>query len=306
MTNNKAKFARAVTLFSLAGIAFSAPLGSLAIKSGAAPVTVGMYRMAFSVPMMAVVWLVSYLKSGKNEEEKNKPEAKHRLVTVLSGVFLALHFICWYLSLANTTVFCASALVSLQPLYAMLGALIIFKQKPARSVIIPLVVAILGSVVLVLPSAEGAVQGSFFGNAMAVVSGAFLAAYLMCGTYAMQKISLGGYATVAYGTCFLATLIVVLIFRVPVSFDERILFVCLALSVSATLIGHTLFNWSLPHVGAFFVTVVLLGEPVAASIVAFFMFGTVPGWVELLGGVMIIAGIAMMMMRAGRRAKTLG
>jgi drug/metabolite transporter (DMT)-like permease len=155
----------------------------------------------------------------------------------------------------------------------------------------------------VLPSANGVGQGSFFGNAMAVVSGVFLAAYLMCGTYSMQKVSLGGYATAAYGTCFLVTLIVVLIFGVSVSFDLNILLICLALAVAATLIGHSLFNWSLPYVGAFFVTVVLLGEPVGASIVAYFMFGTVPGWVELLGGAMVIAGIAIMVMRANRRGK---
>ena len=296
------KAAYAVCIIALAGISFSAPLGSYAIKSGAAPVMVGIMRMAFSLPMMAAVWLFSSVK--KKRADKEPPSAKHKAVNVLSGAFLALHFVCWYLALAYTSVFSASALVCLQPLYAMLGAYVVFRQKPARSVALPLAVALIGSIVLILPSAKGGVEGTFFGNVMAAAAGIFMAGYLMCGKYAMQKISLGGYATVAYGVCLALMSVFALIFKVSFVLDAKVIFICLMLALSATLFGHTLINWSLPHVGAFFVTVVLLGEPVGASVVAFFMFGTVPGWIELMGGAMVIAGIAMFVMRSSRRAKS--
>ena len=303
MALDKSKLAYAATIFSLIGISFSAPLGTYAIKSGAAPVVVGIYRMAFSLPMMAAVWIFSYAKSQKKGLPKKEISKGHKLFNMLSGVFLAFHFICWYLALANTSVFSASALVSLQPIYAMVGTYLVFRQKPARSVALPLIIALIGSFVLILPSAQGEGAGSLFGNIMAAAAGIFMAAYLMCGKYSMEKISLGGYATVTYGVCLAVMAAAALIFRMPVSLDYKVLAICFALSISATLFGHTLINWSLPYVGAFFVTVVLLGEPVGASIVAYFMFGTVPGWMELAGGAMVIAGIAMLVVRSGRRKK---
>lgn len=51
----------------------------------------------------------------------------------------------------------------------------------------------------------------------------------------------------------------------------------------------------------FFATVVLLGEPVGASIVAFIMFKTIPSIIEMLGGVMIFIGIMLLVLRANRQ-----
>lgn len=299
MTEKKRKSAHLISLLSLVGISFSAPLGTLALNMGAAPVAVGIWRMAFSVPVMAVIWIISHSKnkcSGKKEVSLKK-----KLINILSGAFLALHFIFWYIALNNTTIFNAAALVCLQPIYAMLGSYLVFKEKPARTVLLPLIIALVGSLLLIMPSMAFSDDASVLGNAMAALSGVFLSAYLMCGKSALKNISLGGYTTVSYGVCLVIMVLTALLFKTPIFIDINIILVCLLISVAATIFGHSLLNWSLPHVGAFFATVVLLGEPVGASIVAFFMFGTVPGLVEIFGGVMILIGIALLVMRANRR-----
>ena len=299
MTLDKSKFAHIIALFSLIGISFSAPLGRLALTSGAAPIAVGVWRMAFSVPVMAIIWSISLYRN-KNIK-KPKVELKLKLISILSGIFLGFHFVCWYLALNNTSVFNAAVLVCLQPIYAMIGTYLVYKQKPARSVILPLTVALIGSAVLILPSSGAVGDRSLFGNIMASLSGIFMAAYLMCGRVALQKISLGGYTTVAYSVCLIMMLIIALIFHVPILLDIHIIGICLLLAIAATLFGHSLLNWSLPHVGAFFATVVLLGEPVGASIVAFIMFKTIPSIIEMLGGVMILIGIMLLVLRANRQ-----
>ncbi len=302
MIIQKQKFAYAATILSLAGISFSAPIGALAIKSGGAPIIVGMYRMAFSIPITALVWFLSSRK--KEGVAKKEITLKHNLINLLSGVFLAFHFTCWYYALGNTTVFSAAALVSLQPIFAMLGAYIIYKQKPARSIILPLFIALAGSYVLISPSVGEGLGGSLFGNIMAASGSLFMAAYLLCGKFAMKEISLGRYVTVTYTVCFLLMAVEAFIMGETFAVPTSVLLLCFLLSFSATLFGHTLINWSLPYVGAFFVTVVLLGEPIGASLAAFLMFGTVPGLVELLGGAMIIAGIAIMVMRANKNPQS--
>ena len=46
----------------------------------------------------------------------------------------------------------------------------------------------------------------------------------------------------------------------------------------------------------------LLGEPVGASILAFFLFGEVPGAWTLAGGVIVLAALAFVLTRSGEPA----
>ncbi len=301
MIKNRQNIAYAATIMSLIGISFSAPLGALAIKSGAAPIIVGMYRMLFSIPITALIWFVSSQK--KKEVNEVGVTKKHNLINLLSGVFLAFHFTCWYYALGNTTVFSAAALVSLQPIFAMIGAYLVYKTIPSKKVILPLIIAIIGSFVLVAPSMGEGFGGTFFGNTMAALGSLFMAAYLLCGKFAMQKISLGRYTTVTYTVCFAVMAAAAFFMGEAFIVPAKVILLCFLLSVTATLFGHTLINWSLPYVGAFFVTVVLLGEPIGASLAAFLMFGTIPGLLELIGGLMTLSGIAVMVVRENRRTK---
>ena len=66
------------------------------------------------------------------------------------------------------------------------------------------------------------------------------------------------------------------------------------------LIGHSIYNWSLGYLPAAFVAVTLLGEPIGTSILAFLVLGETPGWVKLLGGALILGGIAIASLRQSR------
>lgn len=65
----------------------------------------------------------------------------------------------------------------------------------------------------------------------------------------------------------------------------------LALAVIPTIFGHTVFNWALRYVKAAVVSVSILGEPVGATLMAFFIFKEVPGLMQIMGGLAIIAGL---------------
>jgi len=65
----------------------------------------------------------------------------------------------------------------------------------------------------------------------------------------------------------------------------------LLLAFIPQLFGHTVYNWSLKYVPASFVSVTLLGEPIGSTILAFIIFQEAPGWIKIMGGVLILAGI---------------
>ena len=63
------------------------------------------------------------------------------------------------------------------------------------------------------------------------------------------------------------------------------------LALIPQLVGHSTYNWALKYLPASFVAVTLLGEPIGSTILAFLIFQQSPGWIKILGGVLILAGI---------------
>ena len=65
------------------------------------------------------------------------------------------------------------------------------------------------------------------------------------------------------------------------------------MTVFCTLLGHSVFSWGLKYLPPAFISTVKLLEPVFASLLGLLLFGEVPGILTLLGGAVIIAGIAL-------------
>jgi drug/metabolite transporter (DMT)-like permease len=76
----------------------------------------------------------------------------------------------------------------------------------------------------------------------------------------------------------------------------------LALALVPTLGGHGLQNKALRLLPAPTVGLFLLGEPIGASILAFFIFGEVPGTWTLAGGAVVLGALAFVLTRSGQPA----
>ena len=63
------------------------------------------------------------------------------------------------------------------------------------------------------------------------------------------------------------------------------------LAVVPQLLGHMSLVWTLRFVSATLVTIAVLGEPVGATALAFVILDEAPTWSEIVGGVLILAGI---------------
>ena len=62
-----------------------------------------------------------------------------------------------------------------------------------------------------------------------------------------------------------------------------------------TLLGHSVFNWSMRYVSATVISVVILCEPIGASALAWLMFGTLPQASHYIGGAAVLAGVLVFM-----------
>ena len=65
------------------------------------------------------------------------------------------------------------------------------------------------------------------------------------------------------------------------------------LALVPQLIGHSSFNWALARLPAVSVAVATLGEPIGASILAYFLLGEAPALLSMLGAVFVLTGITL-------------
>ncbi len=75
----------------------------------------------------------------------------------------------------------------------------------------------------------------------------------------------------------------------PMSSEDLLLFLLLA-GVS-TILGHTMYNWSLKYVSASLVSISLLGEPILATIWAALFLNEVPTPLVLVSGALLMVGV---------------
>ena len=68
------------------------------------------------------------------------------------------------------------------------------------------------------------------------------------------------------------------------------------------LIGHTSFNWATRVMSPIIVTLVLLFEPIGASLLGYLIFKEVPKPLELVSAVVILIGVALAILGTRRAA----
>jgi drug/metabolite transporter (DMT)-like permease len=67
---------------------------------------------------------------------------------------------------------------------------------------------------------------------------------------------------------------------------------CTGLALVCTIGGHTVFNWTLRRLPAATVSLAFLGEPPLAALLAFLILGQGVPVATIVGGVLILAGLA--------------
>ncbi|WP_227763099.1 DMT family transporter [Zhaonella formicivorans] len=260
--------------------------GSVFAKMSAAPaLVIATYRLTF-----ASLFLTPYAL-WKNRQELKKLSPKVFLWALLSGAFLALHFATWISSLKYINVSSSVVLVALQPVFVALGSFFIFREKIPLKALLAGMLALSGTFVIGLGDLELG-KTALWGDILAVTGAVFAAAYWMVGRSLRQILSLTAYTYVVYTTCALLLFLFTAGRGIPLfGYSARDWLLFLGLALIPTLGGHSSFNWALAYVQSIVVSLAILGEAVGATVLAFLLLGEMPGSLELIGGIIILAGL---------------
>ncbi len=261
------------------------------VSCDAPALSIAFYRLLFTT-VLILPFVLLYKKTRK--EILNLPR-KTLLIMFGIGVILAAHFALWITSLEHTSVASSVILVTAHPL--LVGPVSHFLLKERLSFVnsLGIVLSVSGVIILVYGN-YGFAAGldTIEGNILAILGGIAAGLYILGGRKLRKTVSIGSYAFVVYAIGTVVLFIICLTFNAPViNLSLRDYGIIFLMAIVAGIFGHTLYNWSLEHIRASVASVVLLGEPIGSSLLAFALpwIQQTPSYYTIIGGAIILSGI---------------
>jgi drug/metabolite transporter (DMT)-like permease len=266
----------------------SVAFAAIFIRLAEAPsIVTAAYRLCIAA---LVITPFAITRAGKELRQLNRNQI---LLAICSGAFLALHFALWITSLKYTSVTSSVVLVAISPIFVAVASYLLFKEKINGRVITGIAVCVIGTVVIGLTGWQSG-GTSLKGDILAFLGAMAVTGYLLIGRKLRQKMGLLSYIFLTYTTAAVILLAAALIMGESlVGYSRKTYLMFVLLALVPQLIGHSSLNWALRFVSATMVTIAVLGEPVGASILSIFILKEVPSIYEIIGGVLILGGIAL-------------
>ncbi|HLF69870.1 MAG TPA: DMT family transporter [Actinomycetota bacterium] len=273
------KRARWLLVPAIIAVAWSAPLVRLA--EGVPPLAIAFWRTFAATVVIAPFALV--------RGRADPPSRKQVKMMVLSGAALAIHFASWIASVRLTSIASSVLLVVSAPVFVALGTTLL-GRAPARRVWLGIAIATTGAAVIA--GSDLNVGGGLKGDGLAVVGAIAAAIYLLIGRGSRRHVSLLTYAGIVYGSCAALLGVTMLLTGTPFTgYSSKQFLLVAAIAIGPQLIGHTTFNFVLDRLDAVEVAVAIMAEPIGATLIAFALFGELPGILVVPGGLLLLAGI---------------
>ncbi|OXS59905.1 EamA family transporter [Cohnella sp. CIP 111063] len=259
------------------------------VRYSDAPVSVqGMYRMLFTVLLM-LPFGMRQLRATASISRKDWG------LLGLAGFFLALHFLLWMASLTYTSIASSTIILTLEPVFVMIGAYFVFRDRIGKLPLLGLTLALAGA--FVVGSGDFRISGEAFkGDMLSFLGMLAVVVNMLLAKVILRRVSSYLYSLIVFAIAFVcfaiynAALGINVVDYVP---REWLIFVLLA--IVPTVLGHMIFNWLLQYVSPTTISMSVLAEPVGASLLGLMLFGEMLTTSQLIGGAFIIAGLLLYM-----------
>jgi drug/metabolite transporter (DMT)-like permease len=190
---------------------------------------------------------------------------------------------------SNTTV-----LGIVAPAFTLLIEKLVYGKKINALSAISLIIIFIGCIV-VQGSDLGKFSGEGLGNIMAIISAVFLGIVFLIGSKVRQDTGVLPYTKSLFTVSAVVLLFCSLLLNNSIfNYSVDNYFWLCMLGIVPTLIGHTIFSYSIKYVSPTIIASIPLGEPIIASILAFVLFNEGISSHVFLGGVVIALGLILL------------
>jgi drug/metabolite transporter (DMT)-like permease len=270
----------AALLLGAAAIAFAPIFVRL---SDTAPTASAFWRVTLA---LAPLWIWARM-SARTERSRSLPWKP----LVIAGLCFAGDLGAWHVSIAYTSVANSTLEANFAPIFVTLGAWLLFRQRVSRLFLIALAVTLGGAVLLIGPNF--ALGGrALQGDALGVLTAVFYAGYMLAIKAASARTTTAVIMAVSTSVAAIALL--------PYSLATADVFlpqsatgwlILIGLALIPHIAGQSLIAYGFAHLPAAFSSVSLLLQPVLAAIYAWVLLGETIGPAQMLGGLVVLAGI---------------
>ncbi|TDL72417.1 DMT family transporter [Rhodococcus qingshengii] len=273
---------------------FALSTSAIFVKLADAPATItAFYRMFFATVMLLPFLLVNK----KNRKELCSLSKNQWRLGLLSGVFLAAHYVLWFESLSYTSVASSTVIVTLQPLFSMAGGYFLFKERFRKGAVMGCLVAIAGSIVIGWQDFQISGQ-ALFGDVLAFIAAGVITAYFFIGQHVRKTLSLIPFSIIGYASSALLLSIFAFSQQTPFfNYSVETWWSFIGLAFIATILGQTIFNWLLKWLSTSVISMSILGETIGTCILAYFILDEVISLQQGMGIALILIGLALFLLQ---------
>ena len=251
----------------------------------APPLVIATYRMVIA---SVILIPITSMTSSKGIDKLSRRDL---LLILVASIFLALHFGLWITSLGYTSIASSIVLVTSHPVFVATISYFLWGEQLSRLTIIGMLVALVGVVVI---NYSGFTFGSraILGDVLALLAGFAMGAYLIIGGQLRSRIDILAYLTMLYTFSAVMLLITTLLLGYNLfGYSSTTYLMLILLAIVPQLIGHSSLNIAIRLVPVTVVSVVIIGEPVGATTLGYFILQEAPTTVEIIGGLLLLFGI---------------
>ncbi|MCB8839557.1 DMT family transporter [Aurantimonas sp. VKM B-3413] len=249
------------------------------------PFASAFWRAFTSLPLL-YLWMLLEGRSAGRRPQRASPKA-----VALAGLFFAGDLTFWHLAIVHTTIANATFFACLAPIWVALLSRFTIGESVAPRTFAGLGVCLCGAALLIL-SSGGTGAGTPLGDLYGIVTSLFFGLYFLAVREARRGLGAGA-TTLSLTVVTAAVLLVVAVISgesfLPRSPSGAINLAALGLVSHAG--GQGLLSIALGVLSASFSSLVIFVEAVAAAIFGWIFAGERPGWTEVAGGCLILAGI---------------
>lgn len=278
---------------SIVAISFAA----IFVKWSDAPSTVlSMYRMYFAcLLLLPIVWV--------HQAQFKKLTRNEWFFLALSGACLGLHFALWFGSLKLTTVASSTIILALQPIVALLGGYLFYKERVGVGTLITIGISVIGVVMIGWGDLGGHSRHAIIGDVLSFLCVIAVVGYLLIGQNKVKQMSHWIYSFSVFFFAGFFLHIFNIVTNVSVTgYAPKEWGIFMLLAIFPT-IAHVIFNFLLTYVNSTTISMSVLGEPVGATILAVLLLGERLTIFQFIGGFCVLCGVMIFLIREGKPAE---
>lgn len=220
-------------------------------------------------------------------------------IVILGLVGMAISNYTYYFALQRIPVATAALLIYTAPLIVLAASVLIFGEPLARRDVTAAVLTLTGAALVVRAYRPDALEVNLAGVAASVLNAFAWAFYSLWGKTVSPRVSPWTMLTYSLATGTLFWLVVTPPWRLLLAAHPPFVWVGIGVVVVfGTLLPFALFLAGLARISAAHASVTATVEPVVAAGVAFAVLGERLDWPQMVGGVLILAGIGLLHVRA--------